>query len=79
MAAYTFDLKVVNPYKTIYAGEVKSLFVKGDKGEFEILPYHHPILSVLVACRIIIDWNKYLPIKGGILKYAENKCTIITD
>jgi F0F1-type ATP synthase epsilon subunit len=74
-----FKLKVLNPGGIMYDGEIESLFVKGDTGEFELLAFHYPVISILLQCRMVIDWNKFIEIKSGILRFFENECTIIAE
>ncbi|HNX90699.1 MAG TPA: hypothetical protein PKY78_01210 [Candidatus Omnitrophota bacterium] len=74
-----FKLRVMNPDKTLFEGPVGSVFVQGDKGEFELLAYHYPLMSILAPGRIIIDWQKYIPVKSGIIKFSENDCIAIVE
>lgn len=40
-------LEIVSPEATLFAGEVESVTVPGVKGEFQMLPNHAPIVSLL--------------------------------
>lgn len=40
-------LEIVSPEATLFAGEVDSVTVPGVKGEFQMLPHHAPIVSLL--------------------------------
>ncbi len=73
------NLRIMNPDKILYKGEVESIFLQGDEGEFEVLPYHYPVLSLLRQGRIVIDWHDYIPIKKGIVRLFKNDCTILVD
>ena len=46
---------IVSPEKVLYQGEASSVVVPGEKGRFEILDHHAPIISTLtkgtVVCR----------------------------
>jgi F0F1-type ATP synthase epsilon subunit len=74
-----FRLRIVNAKSSLFEGDVSSVFVKGDKSEFEILPFHYPIISVVLEGKIIVDGDKYININKGILKCSENDCLILTD
>ena len=70
---------VMDADRVIFEGEVASIFVPGDHGEFELLPYHFPVLSVLKEGVIIIDWEKKIKMKKGIIRFFKNECVIIME
>jgi len=70
---------ILSPNRLIYENEVHSLFLTGDNGEYEILAYHYPLLGVLKKSDVIINWEEKVPIKGGILRFFANECTIIAE
>ncbi|MFA6636323.1 MAG: hypothetical protein WCV56_04385 [Candidatus Omnitrophota bacterium] len=74
-----FGLLIMDPDRVIFEGKVSSLFLKGDTGEFEILPFHYPVLSLLAEGDIVIDWKSVLAIKSGILRFFMNECVIIVE
>ena len=75
----TFRLSIMTPEALLYQGEIESLFVVADSGEFEILPYHYPVLAILKAGNIVINWSEYVPIKFGLLKFFANDCVILVE
>lgn len=75
----SFKLLIMNPDRVIFKGEVESLFLQGDTGEYELLPYHYPVLGLLREGRIIIDWKFYVPIKKGVIKFFKNDCVILVE
>lgn len=76
---FKFDLLVMDPDRVIFEGQVSSLFLKGDTGEFEMLPFHYPVLSVLAEGDIVINWKYKISIKKGILRFFMNECVIIVE
>ena len=81
MATYkgTFKLTVMTPDALLYENEVHSLFLTGDKGEYELLPYHYPVLGILKEGNIIIDWKESIPIKFGLIRFFANDCIILVE
>ncbi len=79
MPPFTFKLTIMNPEKTIFEGSAKSVFLDGDKAEYELLPYHSPTIGVLKEGEIIIDNEKSLPIKQGIVRFYNNECLILAE
>jgi len=72
-------MTIMNSDKILMCQDVKSLFLKGDRGEFEILENHSPLIGVLTEGDIIIDWDKAMPITRGIVRVYNNECMILID
>lgn len=75
----TFSLKVLNPKHVVFEGTVENVFLPGDAGEFELLAYHVPIISLLKEGEIVIDWKKRIPIKKGMVRFSDDECVILLD
>ena len=75
----TFKCVVLSPNSLIYESEINSLFLTGDRGEFEILPYHYPIVSVLAQGDIVINNKEKIAIAGGVMRFFANECTILIE
>ena len=74
-----FKTTILNPKRTIYEGEAQSVFLPGNSGEFEILEFHKPIMSLLKQGEIVIDWNKYIPISKGVMSMYENELVALVE
>jgi F0F1-type ATP synthase epsilon subunit len=74
-----FKCVILSPRKLIYDKEIQSLFVIGDTGEYEILPYHYPVLGVIKKSDIIINWEEKIPVNGGVLRFYANECIIMIE
>ena len=72
-------IRVLNPAKVVFDGMASSVFLPGDQGEFEILDHHAPIISLLRAGEVTIDWTTRIRIEKGIAKFDENECTILVN
>ncbi len=75
----SFTLKILNPKHTVFKGQAESLFLPGDAGEFELLAYHAPIVSLLKEGEIVVDWKTRIPIKKGMVRFAEGECVILLE
>jgi len=75
----TFKLSVMTPESLLYQGQVESAFFTGDQGEYEILPYHYPVLGILSSGNIIINWREAVPIKFGLLRFFANDCIVLVE
>ena len=74
-----FKCIILSPRELIYEKEIQSIFLTGDRGEYEILAYHYPLLGVLKRSDVIINWNEKIPIQGGIVRFYANECTIMIE
>ena len=72
-------VKILNPKHVIFDGEAKSVFLPGDMAEFELLDFHAPIVSLLRPGRVVLDWDKAIPIKKGMVKFDQNECMILVE
>lgn len=75
----TFKISIMTPEALLYQNEVESVFFVGDQGEYELLPYHYPVLGVLKEGNIIINWKEAVPIKFGIVKFFANDCIVLVE
>ncbi len=75
----TFKLSIMTPDSLLYQNEVESVFFTGDQGEYELLPYHYPVLGVLKEGNIIINWREAVPIKFGVVKFFANDCIVLVE
>ena len=74
-----FQLRVLNPKHVVFDGQVESVFLPGDAGEFELLAYHVPIMSLLRDGEIVIDWKTRIPIRKGMVRYHNEECVILLE
>ena len=81
MADYksTFKISIMTPEALLYQNEVESAFFTGDQGEYELLPYHYPVLGNLGQSNIILNWKEAVPVKFGILKFFANDCIVLVE
>lgn len=70
---------ILNPRRTLYEGEAKSVFLPGDLGEFEVLEFHKPIISLLRQGEIIIDWNRSVAISKGIVRMHGSELVALVE
>jgi F-type H+-transporting ATPase subunit epsilon len=70
---------ILNPKHVLFEGEAKSVFLPGDMAEFEIMDCHAPIVSLLRPGQVVVDWEKNIPIKRGMVKFDNNECKILVE
>ena len=74
-----FWCTILSPKNVIFENNVNSLFIVGDRSEYELLAYHYPLVGLVKQGNIIIDWKRRLPIRSGILRFFANECTILIE
>jgi F-type H+-transporting ATPase subunit epsilon len=70
---------ILNQKHVIFEGEAKNVFLPGDMAEFELMDFHVPIISLLRPGKVIVDWDKAIPIKRGMVKFDNNECMILVE
>lgn len=77
-AARTLTVLISTPERILFEGEASSVILPGEKGVFEVLPFHKRLLSRLLEGSILID-GKLLEIRRGVAKVGQNHVTIIVE
>ena len=72
------DVSIMNQEKVIFNGVANSVILPGDEGEFEVLSFHWPIVSLLTKGEIIID-NMGFPVSRGIARFANEKLVALVE
>jgi F-type H+-transporting ATPase subunit epsilon len=76
-------LEIITPEKEIFNGEVTSVKLPGESGEFEILNNHASITSTLTRGNIrvitIEDKTENFTINGGVIEKKQNKIIVLTN
>ena len=88
-------LEIVSPEKTIFTGDVNSVYLPGTEGFFQILNNHAPVVSTLKKGTIQLsgkfenDISENLTLEGvnkaslsiesGVVEMKNNKLIILVD
>jgi len=62
------EVTILNPKETLYSGVASSIILPGDTGDFEVMRYHKPVISLLRQGRIVLDGETALPIRRGVAR-----------
>lgn len=74
----SFDLLIVSPEGVIYEGKAHSVLLPGEKGVFEIAPYHKRLLSRLLTGKIFVDGHA-LRIRRGVAKVGLDGAVVLVE
>lgn len=74
-----FKCIILTPNELLYENEIESIFLTGDKGEYELMAYHYPLLGVLKEGDVLINHKERIPIKGGVVRFFANECIILVE
>jgi len=72
------QVSIINQAQIIFEGVANNVVLPGDYGEFEIMQFHWPIVSILTKGEIIID-NMGFPISRGIARFGEEKLVALVE
>ena len=72
------EVGVYTPEDTLFEGKAHSVVFPGEKGTFEVLPHHRPILSRILKGEILVDGQPIL-IQRGVMKMALNRVAAIVE
>ena len=79
----SFELEIVTPERTLYAGTVSRLRAPGSDGGFGVLTGHHPMASALRPGLLIFNEDGGLErrasISGGFAEVLQNRVTILAE
>ena len=72
------DVSVVTPQKILFQGKAESVIFPGEKGVFEVIQHHKPILTRLIRGEVLIDGHP-IRIQRGVVKVAMNAISAIVE
>ncbi|MFH0763881.1 MAG: hypothetical protein V1927_02615 [Candidatus Omnitrophota bacterium] len=74
-----FKATILTSQRVLYDDKAWSVFLPGAAGEFEVLEFHKDIVSRLKGGNIVIDWNKKIPIAGGIMRMRDDEFVAVVE
>lgn len=72
------NVTAITLQEIIFKGTAQSVILPGERGVFEVLPFHKHFMSRLVKGRVFIDGHIF-SILRGIAKVEKNNVTIIME
>ena len=75
----TFRLQVMSLQRMLFDGDVESVYLSGDEGEYELLPFHYPLLGALPEGEVKIAGKGHIPLRAGVVMFQNNWCTVIIE
>ena len=74
-------LEIITPEKKVFKGDITSVKLPGESGEFEVLNNHASIISTLTSGNIrvitIKDETENFTINGGVIEIKQNKIVVL--
>jgi F-type H+-transporting ATPase subunit epsilon len=76
-------IEIITPDNKVFEGDVKSIRVPGQKGSFQVLKDHAPIISTLSSGPVImVDQagnEKRYHISGGVVEVKMNRIILLAE
>ena len=73
-----FKVSIMDHTQVIFDGKASSVILPGDYGEFELLAFHRPILSLLRRGNIVID-DVSFPVAKGIARFYKDELVALVE
>lgn len=73
------DVTILNPEKTLYHGQVERICLPGDCGDFEVMAFHKPLVSLLRRGRIVLDEKRVFDIRKGIVRVLNDELVALVE
>ncbi|MDT8390237.1 MAG: hypothetical protein RRC34_06990 [Lentisphaeria bacterium] len=70
---------VLNPKETLFAGEAESATFPGASGDFEVLEFHKPTISLLRKGRIVLDRQRGISVQKGIVRVIHDEVVALVE
>lgn len=74
-----FKATVITSNKVLFEGDVWSVFLPGETGEFEVLELHKPILSLLRQGDVVINGETKIPVKRGAMRVSGDEFVAVVE
>lgn len=78
VAVLRFHAKIVSADRVWFDGMARSVTFPGERGTFEVLPFHRPLISRLAAGEVVVD-GRTLPIRRGVVRVWHDDITAIVE
>lgn len=76
----SMHVKVYSPYKVYFDSDATAISGENATGPFDILPHHHPFISILMPCELVVQTmsgdNSRIRISGGIMHVKADKVQV---
>lgn len=72
-------VSILNPKETLYDGEVERVVFPGAGGDFEVLEFHKPAISLLRRGQIVLDLAKAIPVSRGIVRVLHDQVVALVE
>lgn len=76
---FRFNLQIMSLKGLAFDDMVESIYLTGDNGEFELLPFHHPLIASIPEGDLKIAGHESIPLKVGVLSFRNNQCRILAQ
>ncbi len=83
MAKNSTTLEIIEPSKSLFAGEVDMVVIPGSEGDFGVLPGCAPFMSALrLGSIVVFDHGKAIDrffVSGGFVEISGSICRVLAD
>jgi len=73
-----FKVWIFDQERKLYADLASQVSLPGEEGEFAVLDFHAPMISLLKAGEILVD-GKHLAIRTGVARMDRNEVLVLVE
>jgi F-type H+-transporting ATPase subunit epsilon len=73
-----FKVSIYDQERRIYEGRASEMSLPGVEGEFAVLAFHAPLISLLKAGPIFVD-GQHLSIRKGVVRVDRNHVVVLVE
>jgi F0F1-type ATP synthase epsilon subunit len=73
-----FKVAISDQERKLYEGLASEIRLPGVEGEFAVLDFHGPLISLLKAGPIVVD-GQHLPTRKGIVRVDRNQVVVLVE
>jgi F-type H+-transporting ATPase subunit epsilon len=81
--AATFEVQILTPEETVFAGKAVHLLVPGSEGYLGVLAHHAPLMTALARGKLVVDGadglERIYHVDGGFLEVSKNSARVLAD
>ena len=73
------QVTIASAERVLFEGPARSVRFPGEQGIFEVLPFHHALVSRLLPGQVVIDDQQPIPIRRGLIRIAADIVSAVVE
>jgi len=78
-ADHVIHVTIMTPGETLFEGEVTAAVLPGDRGDFEVLRFHRPLIGLLRPGPIVLDGREAMRVRRGVVRVNRDRLVALVE